>query len=515
MLRISQSAEIADSTKAGRDTFVGLNVALSVALILIGIIISSFYYRFSNDDPYITYRYSYNLAHGNGFVFNVGERYLGTSTPLYGLLLGFTGSLGIDIPLFSGMVSSISLILSSLALFAFGRQMQCTRVGWLAAFFWIINPFLGITFGLEMLFQTMLIAWSFVFYFVDKTYIAALLISLAILTRGDSVSAGIAMGVHSIFIRRRFLWREAVLIVSILLPFLLLSKAYYDQFLPGTLGAKAAQTASGIWPSFVIGILHYFKYGGIKDEYTIICGLLSIGGIIFLLFHLLLAGEQADQLTGASMVNWLLPLSWGLLFIALYSLLHIPYYSWYMTPFFFAYAILAAIGAEAAMIAYSKFKEKRNYSTYLDKGIRWTLATALVVFALTQIQRGWRARNTTDPRRVTYLAAINWLDTHASSNASLGFSEVGYIGYFSKYRIVDGMGLVTPAVYPHIAKREFVWAYQHYQPDFILSTPSFEQWNGVLVTNSWINCNYHRIAIISRNGSLSVSIYQKNKSVIK
>ena len=39
------------------------------------------------DDAYITYRYAENLAGGNGFVYNVGEQILGTSTPLYTLLL--------------------------------------------------------------------------------------------------------------------------------------------------------------------------------------------------------------------------------------------------------------------------------------------------------------------------------------------------------------------------------------------------------------------------------------------
>lgn len=39
------------------------------------------------DDAYITYRYTRNILAGNGFVFNPGERELGTTTPLYTLLL--------------------------------------------------------------------------------------------------------------------------------------------------------------------------------------------------------------------------------------------------------------------------------------------------------------------------------------------------------------------------------------------------------------------------------------------
>jgi len=43
------------------------------------------------EDALITYRYAQNLAEGNGFVFNIGERVLGTTTPLWALLLGFAG----------------------------------------------------------------------------------------------------------------------------------------------------------------------------------------------------------------------------------------------------------------------------------------------------------------------------------------------------------------------------------------------------------------------------------------
>ena len=54
------------------------------------------------DDAYITYQYAKNIAHGHGFVFNVGDgRTLGTSTPLYAGLLALGARLGLSIPLLS------------------------------------------------------------------------------------------------------------------------------------------------------------------------------------------------------------------------------------------------------------------------------------------------------------------------------------------------------------------------------------------------------------------------------
>jgi arabinofuranosyltransferase len=51
------------------------------------------------DDAYITFRYARNLAEGAGLVYNVGERVLGTSAPLYAILLaGLHALTGAAIP---------------------------------------------------------------------------------------------------------------------------------------------------------------------------------------------------------------------------------------------------------------------------------------------------------------------------------------------------------------------------------------------------------------------------------
>ena len=53
---------------------------------------SSFYFdsiKFQNDDQFTIYRYIENIASGKGFVFNEGERVLGSTTPLFTLLGAF------------------------------------------------------------------------------------------------------------------------------------------------------------------------------------------------------------------------------------------------------------------------------------------------------------------------------------------------------------------------------------------------------------------------------------------
>src|SRR4051794_40743160 len=50
------------------------------------------------DDAYITYRYALNLGDGHGFVYNVGDHVLGTTTPLWAAILGAAHWVGLSLP---------------------------------------------------------------------------------------------------------------------------------------------------------------------------------------------------------------------------------------------------------------------------------------------------------------------------------------------------------------------------------------------------------------------------------
>src|SRR5215210_5968342 len=61
------------------------------------------------DDAYITFRYARNLATGVGFVYNAGERVLGTTTPAYAMLLAALSRLAgfYDYPRLALMVNAL------------------------------------------------------------------------------------------------------------------------------------------------------------------------------------------------------------------------------------------------------------------------------------------------------------------------------------------------------------------------------------------------------------------------
>src|SRR5689334_227035 len=63
-----------------------LYLGLAMAMALLAILVRSWIAwrtHYTLDDALISLRYAENLAQGHGFVFNPGERILGTTTPLY------------------------------------------------------------------------------------------------------------------------------------------------------------------------------------------------------------------------------------------------------------------------------------------------------------------------------------------------------------------------------------------------------------------------------------------------
>ncbi len=71
---------------------------LGLALLL-AVFLQVYLWPHVTDDAYISFRYAYNLAVGNGLVFNPGEHVEGFSNPLWTLLLaGFFAASGFPLP---------------------------------------------------------------------------------------------------------------------------------------------------------------------------------------------------------------------------------------------------------------------------------------------------------------------------------------------------------------------------------------------------------------------------------
>ena len=75
-------------------SFASLPYAIAGLAVVVRLLVA-WHSRFTSEDFLITLRYAENLAHGQGLVFNPGERVLGTTTPLYTLFLAALSRLGL------------------------------------------------------------------------------------------------------------------------------------------------------------------------------------------------------------------------------------------------------------------------------------------------------------------------------------------------------------------------------------------------------------------------------------
>ncbi|MCU0726750.1 MAG: hypothetical protein MUE73_13345 [Planctomycetes bacterium] len=205
------------------------------------------YSDYTLDDSFITYRYAENIAAGRGFVYNPGERELGTTTPLYTLLLAILARLGAG----TGPCGAAIGILS------FGGTVVLSRHLALKAG---ATPVLAGLFGLALCvcppllrdaisgMETSLYAFlclAVVALCLDGRMAGFCVVGAAcFLTRPDGAIVLAACGIHDLLTRRRGFPRWAMyaaVVAALSLPWFVFSFAYFGILLPNSGFAKLLQ----------------------------------------------------------------------------------------------------------------------------------------------------------------------------------------------------------------------------------------------------------------------------------
>jgi len=486
-----------------------LDAACVALLLAVSLAVSLANLQTSYDDAYITFRYSYNLATGNGFVYNPGERFLGTTAPLYGLLLGLLGLPAPDaIPLLGSLIAALSLALSSLGLYVYGRLHGAPLSGLLAGLFFAASPIPVWAIGGEMPLLVAIVVWSFVAYRLDRTLLAAALLAAGTLVRPDTVLAAGCLGLHMLVARRRLPWRELLVIVGVVLPFAVLAYWYYGQLLPGTLAAKRAQIASGLWPPFLRGLGEWLRAASFQDSSTMFPGMPAAPAMVRFI-PLLALGLPALLVYRF----WLLPLGWSVLFTSAYHALGVPFYHWYAVPALLGLAIVAGCGANLVC-------DGLAYALRVLRGCPLPAGSAaaiggIAVLALlpglvrqTDFLRRLGAGEPS-PNEQLYIEAGRWLAQNTPAGASIGYFEIGYLGYTAQRRIVDPVGLVNAGVADAVARGDLTWAYRHYRPDYIVHNQQiFVEHIGKMLSEPWFRENYTQIGRIG-SGPATLIVYRR------
>ena len=469
----------------------------------------------AGDDAHITYRYAFNLASGQGFVYNPGEWLLGTTAPGYGLLLALLGLPSpAAIPTISSVLTTFGLMAAGVGLYVYAAQSGERLVGLLAGLFFVASPMLQPAWGLETFFQLGLLVWAFTLYRLEHLTATAILLAVASLVRPDSLLAAGVIGLHYLATRKTVPWRAVAAGAAVLIPFLALSWAFYGSPVTGTLEAKLAQRDWGVWPQFLPGTLEV------------------LGGPVFDLLSI--EGPDHPWLSSANLPNvsryvalgllglvavvtryrmWTLPLAWVALYAVAYQALDVPWYWWYQSPLILGLMILAATGAAGLVeIAVSGARRVPRLAT------RYPVAGTLSLLVLLILAPGFytqldHMRNTPPPaEREIYQATAKWLRDKTPPDAAVGYDEIGFVGYYSRRRLVDPLGLVTRGGADAIRHGDYFAAYREHRPDYIImaaprSDGTSWKWSS-LADDPWLSRNYGEVTRITE-GDLSTRIFAR------
>ncbi|MEJ2211987.1 MAG: hypothetical protein P8129_23550 [Anaerolineae bacterium] len=417
-------------------------------LILVGLILLM--RDWGIDDPYITFRYARNLLEGQGFVYNVGQRTLSTTAPLYALLLALLGHLWKDLPALSNVLSAISLV-SSAALLLLLSDSRGRRVpGMIAALLLSLSPYLAWTFGAETCFSIMLILGGFYAYERSHYGLTGGLLALATMARPDAVLAAAAVALVHLARRRPIPWRAALLYAALLAAWFLGLWLYFGSPLPVTLMVKQQQGQMSISTRFWGGLLDLIRGYGRDPVYWLHAALALLG--------------LAEVVRHAR--HWLPLLLWTALYIAAYSLLGVSKYFWYYAPLLPAFVVLVAEGTAALLRAL----KRRGLPRLATVGLSGLLVIVLLAPLVAGLLSGsWNP----DPRLGVYREIGQWLEANTPPGASVGMLEVGIIGYYARRPVVDFAGLIQPDVARRFTasttyQESATWTIRTYEPDYVL-----------------------------------------------
>jgi hypothetical protein len=77
------------------------------------------FWEYTQDDVFITYVYSRNIAEGVGFVFNAGEHVQGTTTPLWTLVMSGVYFITHDLLHAGNLLGGVCLVLTCFVIYKF------------------------------------------------------------------------------------------------------------------------------------------------------------------------------------------------------------------------------------------------------------------------------------------------------------------------------------------------------------------------------------------------------------
>lgn len=426
------------------------------------------------DDAFITYRYARNLLAGEGFVYNPGERVLGTTTPLYTFTLvalgALTGGSEANFPLIAVIVNALADGITALLLLKLSRDLGHKITGVAAALFWAVAPF-SVTFaigGLETSLYVLLLTATVYAHFRDRPVLCAFLAALSLITRPDALLLLVPLGLarlrfHASRLKEQKstpMFIEAAVFLIPILAWFTFASLYFGSPVPHSILAKSLayrlpQTAAltRLIQHYATPFLGHLSFG---------IPWIAVGLVIYPFFFLV--GAHAAIKAKRSLWPWVI---YPWLYLITFAIANQLIFRWYLTPPLPALIFFILLGMERFLRTVAEGLESRAGNWAWPHKIRWILLSVVILFPLALSLRGWTLQPDHGPQRpapemawhkleLLYRQAADILTNEMGSEAGslpplLAAGDVGVLGFYTPTRILDTVGLNSPqstAYYP-------------------------------------------------------------------
>lgn len=510
-----------------------LRWAADARLLALALVLFTFIFRIRlppviTDDAYITFRYAENLARGAGFVFNEGERVLGTTTPLFAIALAVVRLiLGMPPTTTSLWIAAVADAATVYLLYRLGTRAY-TRPwpGLFAGLLFALSP-LAARFsinGMETSLAVALILATMLMYLDNRLWAASLFAALGILVRPEAGLLAILLAVGLLASGGR---KQAAMfsgsIVVIILPWVIFASLYYGSPFPHSITAKSAGVYLWSFPQTLSIFFSHFAFLLVGPALGRLVGVPWPGAVqvmgpvsIWVLAIALAALQGFLVFVGVRRLRtseWVL-VAFPALYLVLFlgsALRNVNIFDWYLAPLQPFYFLFIAAGLLAlASGSYSGALVKVGGTLLVLSqiaGLKWSPGEIGVPL------------HATDAREQEYRRLALEFEDRFRSDILVAAPEIGALGYYSNARILDTVGLVSPIALSYYPIPESIYSTNHAippelireaQPDYIVTLELFV--SGGLLRQDWFRRTYVEIQAQPSEafGGTKLLVFQRN-----
>lgn len=457
---------------------------------------------YAPDDMFISYRYAWNLAHGEGLVFNSGERIFGLTNPGHSLVLALLHAvIRIPVHILGGAIYAVGLWLVAVLVWVEARRRGLALEAAVGGTLLLGSSYVWTAAGSASASVLALLGGSALLV-ARRPSSSGALAGLAVWHRPDAVLGVIALGALTWLKRRRPPWRWGFVTGGVILLGVVTAWLWFGSILPNTLEAKRIMAEARGSP-----------FSGSQGYWRRAAPLLQrhLGSGCLLLVALGLAGQWPLFSRGGPVVRTLVLYGAGV--AVAYPLLGVPFFVWYSVPV----AVALFLGVAALVVGVGRgiteaaISNRTGPWSVLGRAVGITVAVLLLappVVSLASASARQFRKFGGSLRHELYRAAGLWIRDHSLPDERIAYGEIGLLAYWSRRPVDDLMGLVTPEFLPYVAVQDYAGAFLLRPPDLYLQHPASPH-PGIL-SQPWFRKAYHPVATLedSRDRGTAV-VYRK------